>query len=77
VTATFRDFDPEDAYDATDPPGVRLDVLERIADALEDDDDRREPRRLDALRLVANLDGVAGVNRRRLRRIRRRLEDLG
>ena len=74
----FRDKDPEDAYDATDPPSVRLDVLERIVADLEADvgDPRFEARRRDALRLVANLDRVRGVEHRRLRRVRRALEAL-
>jgi hypothetical protein len=71
------DKDPEDAYDAGDPPAVRLAVLERVADALEaGDDGRREVRRVDAMRVVDVLDRVRGVDRPRLRRLRRRLEAL-
>ena len=74
----YGDADPEDAYDATDPPAIRLDVLERIIDALEADasDPRREIRRVDALRLVDDLNGVPGVEQRRLRHLRRALRDL-
>ena len=39
------DNDPEDAYDATDPLPVRLEVLARVAGALDDDPDRRDVRR--------------------------------
>ena len=74
----YGDRDPEDAYDATDPPSIRLDVLERVVDRLEDDqaDPRFEARRRDALRLVEALRKVRGVDRRRWRRIRRDLEEL-
>ena len=71
------DRDPEDAYDAGDPPDVRLTVLERVASDLEQTDDaRREARIVDALRLARNLADVDGVDRRALRAVRRRLEAL-
>ena len=74
----YGDRDPEDAYDATDPATVRLDVLERIIFDLETDreDARWDRRRLDALRLVANLDAEFGVDRIRLAYIRDALEAL-
>jgi hypothetical protein len=51
------DKDPEDAYDAGDPPKVRLEVLGRVLEDLRaaEFSDRREIRRLDALRLLRNL----------------------
>jgi hypothetical protein len=54
----FGDFDPEDAYDAGDPLRLRVAVLRRIVEHLRDEPDpaRRERRRLDALRLLDNLD---------------------
>ena len=75
---TYADKDPEDVYDATDPVPVRLDVLEAIVADLERRADpfRHEARRVDALRLVDNLLGARGVSRRRLHKLRRRLEDL-
>jgi hypothetical protein len=58
MSIVFGDLDPEDAYDAGDPPEIRVAVLERIAVALRDnpDDGRRALRRLGALRLLDNLD---------------------
>jgi hypothetical protein len=58
----FGDKQPEDAYDATDPPDVRLEVLERVVDSLEELDvgPARLVRRDDALRLVANLAALVG-----------------
>lgn len=73
------DTDPEDTYDATDPIPERLDVLERTVDDLvaARDDVRRDLRRLDALRLVANLGILTDtLLARRLARIRSALEDL-
>lgn len=75
---TFRDHDPEDAYDATDPISVRLDVLERVVAALNVDDDRFDARRGDLLRLLDALDGEDMGRReaRRLRKLREAAEDL-
>ena len=58
----FGDFDPEDAYDAGDPLRLRVAVLRRIVEHLRDERDerRRERRRLDALRLLDNLDDEVG-----------------
>jgi hypothetical protein len=51
------DKDPEDAYDASDPIGVRLARLAKIIEAIRvSSDERREARRVDALRLIANLE---------------------
>jgi hypothetical protein len=54
----FGDFDPEDAYDAGDPPAMRVAVLRRIANNLRagPDDGRRDSRVLDALRILDILD---------------------
>jgi hypothetical protein len=51
----FADFDPEDAWDGGDDDDTKLAVLERVVAALRASSDRREPRRRDALRLVATL----------------------
>ena len=74
----IADHDAEDAYDATDPPAMQLDVLERIADELDDDpgEPRREFRRVDALRLVGNLERRPGVDLIRLAVVRHVLEEL-
>jgi hypothetical protein len=72
----FDDFDPEDAYDADDPPNVCLAVIGRVVDALRASSDRREPRRVDALRLLDNLEGVLGVDLLRLQELRDDLEAL-
>ena len=74
----YADKDPEDSYDATDPVSIRLDVLERIIEALEEDpgDPRREARRVDALRLVAGFDDLHSHHKRRLKHIRHALRDM-
>lgn len=72
----FGDFDPEDAYDADDPPHVRLAVIARIVADLRARSDRHELRRLDALRLLDALDAVPGVDLLRLRVLRDELEAL-
>lgn len=55
--SVFGDVDPEDAYDASDPPHDRIVVLQRVVTELSHrDDNRRGRRRDDALRLVANLE---------------------
>jgi hypothetical protein len=74
--SSFGDAEPADAYDAGDPPTIRLDVLDRIATALEQGSaERRQERLSDALRLVANLRAELGRNRR-LDALRARLEAL-
>ena len=75
----FRDFDPEDVYDATDRIGDRLEVLERIVEHLRDNRDHRfDVRRLDLRRLLDNLDreDLSRREARRLRRIRDDEEEL-
>ena len=75
----FTDKDPEDVYDATDPLDDRLHVLQHVVDHLRDNrDERFDARRLDALRLVRNLDAedLGFLQRRRLNRIRDDLEEL-
>jgi hypothetical protein len=57
------DIDPEDAYDADDPPEVRLAVLERVLLDLRRRSDRRAARRVDALRVARNLEREPGVDR--------------
>jgi hypothetical protein len=52
---TFGDADPEDAYDASDRAGDRLDVLHRVVADLEHapaDDPRRTWRIADTMRLL-------------------------
>lgn len=48
------DFVPEDAYDASDPPHIRLAVISKIVASLDDDFDltRRANRRADVVRLL-------------------------
>ena len=70
------DIDPEDAYDADDPPHVRLKVLEEVVASLVDDDVRRETRRVDALRVVVNLAVTLHSLQDRLDAIRQALEEL-
>lgn len=75
----FRDFDPEDVYDATDPISDRLEVLERIVEHLRDNrDERFEGRRDDLRRLLDNLEreDLSRREARRLRRIRDDEEEL-
>lgn len=70
------DVDPEDEYDASDPPHIRLAVLRRVVvDLRHRDDTRRNLRRDDALRLVANLERD-GFGRPELAEIRADLEAL-
>ena len=53
----FGDFDPEDAYDASDPIPTRLFVIGQIIDALdlEPDRARRTVRRAEVVRILAAL----------------------
>lgn len=48
------DFMPEDMYDASDPPHIRLLVISKIVEALDGDFDlaRRAQRRADVIRLL-------------------------
>lgn len=72
------DKDPEDAYDAGDPPAVRLAVIERVLEDLRtaEPGDRRELRHLDALRLLRNLAADIDELRARLDTLRDAFEDL-
>lgn len=72
------DNDPEDAYDAEDPPHLRLGVISRVVEDLRATEfsDRRELRRLDALRLLRNLEAVLGVDLLRAQELRDELETL-
>jgi hypothetical protein len=70
------DFDPEDAYDATDPIDDRLDVLERIVESLRANRDERFDGRLeDVLRVVRDVDDE-DIGRRQKRRLRHIRDDL-
>ena len=72
------DTDPEDQYDAGDPPEERLRILEKIVNSIERAEDGRElTRARDALRVLGNLESVEGVPNRDIRRLRRRLERIG
>lgn len=57
MTAIFGDTEPEDAYDASDPPHIRLLIIARIVEALADDPDlsRRARRRVNVVRLLRNV----------------------
>ena len=72
------DHDPEDAYDASDPPAMCLAVLERVVADLEADpaEPRREFRILDALRLVRVLGRRDGLDPHGLAAVRSTLEAL-
>jgi hypothetical protein len=70
------DHDPEDAYDAGDPPGQRLRIIERVVDALRASSDRRGPRREDALRLLDNLEHEPGVDLLHVHQLRADLQAL-
>lgn len=71
----FADYDPEDAYDAGDPPELRLAVLRRVVAALRQRDaHHRDGRRGDALRLLANLErDEPGLDRLELESLRSEL----
>lgn len=73
--SAFGDFDPEDAFDDGDSPDVKLHVLGRIVDSLYAETDRREIRRLDALRLIRKMESE-GLNSARLQELRGALEAL-
>ena len=53
----FGDHDPEDEYDASDPPHIRLAVIVKIVQALDFERDlsRRARRRATVVRLLRNL----------------------
>jgi hypothetical protein len=73
----FGDQDAEDEYDASDPAHDRIAVLRRVVAELRGgrDDIRRNNRRDDALRLVANAERD-GLNRGTLADIRADLQAL-
>jgi len=70
------DIDPEDAYDSGDPLRLRVAVLRRIVEHLRDnpDDGRKLTRKLEALRLLDNLDNEVGDLVPSLEDIRSQLE---
>ena len=74
----YGDFDPADAYDASDPPPERLRVLERVVAVLEQaaDDPPRRARRDDAARVAVNLSRTRGVDTRRVAAVLARLAVL-
>jgi len=75
--ATIGDVDPEDEWDDVDPFGVRLDVLERVLEALQEARDERFQARLtDALRLIGKMVREHQNDTVRLERIRAALEAL-
>jgi Fe-S-cluster formation regulator IscX/YfhJ len=73
------DKDPEDAYDAGDPPEERLRVIGNIVAHLRDfeqDEERKDRRIVDALRLISDLERVHGVDMIRLAELRDELEAM-
>lgn len=72
------DKDPEDAYDAGDPPAARLAVIERVLEDLRTAElgDRRELRRIEALRVLRNLAADIDELRARVDVLRDAFEDL-
>jgi hypothetical protein len=73
----FGDMDPEDEYDEVDPFSVRLDILERILDSIQNHRDERFQVRLEAaLRLIGRMVREHQEDTVRLERIQRALEAL-
>jgi hypothetical protein len=73
----FGDADPEDEYDEVDPFSVRLEILERILDSLQEQRDERFQVRLEAaLRLIGRMVREHQEDTVRLERIQRALEAL-
>ena len=73
----FGDFDPEDEYDEVDPFNVRLEILERILESLQEHRDERFQARLaDALKLIGAMVREHQDDTVRLERIRAALEAL-
>ena len=73
----FGDVDPEDEYDEVDPFSVRLDILERILESIQERRDERFKVRLEAaLRLVGRMVREHQEDTVRLERIRSALEAL-
>jgi hypothetical protein len=72
------DHDPEDTYDAGDPIAVRLDVLTRAVTALRaaPNDNRRDGRRDDLLRVIARFRSELGDGQVWLDELRERLREL-
>ena len=73
----FRDVEPEDEWDDTDAFRVRLEILERIVDAIrEQRDDRFRVRLAIALSLVGSMVDEHREDMDRLDRIKARLDEL-
>lgn len=74
----FGDLDPEDVYDVGDPVPDRVAVLRRVVAELTGtpDDGRHERRRIDALRVLTELERFVGVRLKELVEIREALERL-
>jgi hypothetical protein len=71
------DMDPEDEYDEADPFAARLDILERILDALQEKRDERFKARLtEALRIIGQMVREHQDDTVRLERIKAALEAL-
>ena len=61
----YADKDPEDAWDDGDDDEFKILILERTVTQLDHDvDDRHEPRRVDALRLLGKLVPKPGTHDR-------------
>jgi len=72
------DVDPEDEFDDDDPFRIRLEVLERILEALQEQRDERFQARLEeALRIIGRMVREHQDDTVRLERIQRALEALG
>jgi hypothetical protein len=71
------DVDPEDEWDDEDAFRVRLEILERILDSIQEHrDDRFKARLEDALRLIGNMVREHQDDTVRLERIQAALEAL-
>ena len=73
----FGDVDPEDEFDESDPFSVRLEILERILESLQDQRDERFKVRLEAaLRVIGRMVREHQEDTVRLERIKAALEAL-
>jgi hypothetical protein len=71
------DVDPEDEWGDTDPFRVRLEILERILESLQERrDERFQARLVDALRLIGAMVREHQEDTVRLERIQKALEAL-
>lgn len=75
----YGDSDPEDAWDESDPPDVKLDVLKRIVESIKaNPDHRQQGRRKDAARLAVKMNDLdyRWRDRRKLESLADELEAL-